>query len=170
MKVALLFDRMEEKLFNKIIAETYTLTQLQRRLETLRLYLNIRLFKKNTDTSLPIPEDDLNWLISLGDDFYKEINVKNHLEVFTKLESLSKSQVPITIVIPFDIPGGEIIHLVSNLRSDLNRLILVEIKHDPELIAGCALVYKGVYRDYSIRAKIEQNKEKILEGLKNYAK
>ena len=39
---------------------------------------------------------------------------------------------------------------------------------DPRLIAGAALVWKGVYRDYSLRAKLEQKRQELLEEFRKF--
>lgn len=161
---------MEDKLFDIILNETYTQASLNRRLRALRSYLNLRLFSQEstspkTDNFDP---DDLHWLISLGDVFYANFNKKNFDNLLTSWEKMIPNLPLLTIFIPFDMPGGEIIHMGELLRNRYGKGFLFDIKHDPELIAGCGLVWKGVYRDYSIRHRIEENRAKVLLSLKGF--
>jgi len=57
------------------------------------------------------------------------------------------------------------------LRENLDQPRLVfDFKVDPSLIGGCAFVYKGVYKDYSLRARISDNKDKIIGEFRKYFK
>lgn len=162
---------MEDKLFSTILNETYTQASLNRRLRALRTYINLRLFTKEMGPKAEdFDPDDLHWLISLGDDFYLKFNKDNFDNLLDAFEKKIPNLPVLTIFIPFDMPGGEQIHMGELLRKRYGRGFLFEIKHDGELLAGCALVWKGVYRDYSIRHRIEENKARVLANLKGFLK
>ncbi len=55
------------------------------------------------------------------------------------------------------------------LREHLkNPELLFDVKIDSSLIGGCAISYKGVYRDYSLKARIAANKANLMEEFRGY--
>lgn len=58
--------------------------------------------------------------------------------------------------------------VVKKVRLMISNQILVDFRLDPTLVAGCALIWKGVYKDYSLKSRIEQNREQILSQFKSY--
>lgn len=86
----------------------------------------------------------------------------------TDLENnISKLQVLI-LYLPFEVNDRIVEQIGQKTRIIFSQLLLLDIKYDPSLIAGCALVWKGILRDYSLKAKIEQEKAQILESFKKY--
>ena len=70
---------------------------------------------------------------------------------------------------PVIIPDETIPELGQKIRATFGT-VLFELRFDPDLIGGCALVWKGVYKDYSLRAKIAEKHKEILEGFKSFLK
>ena len=84
------------------------------------------------------------------------------------LEKQVKSIQPLIIYLPFEIPEGEVVRIGMKIRTDLGKNLLLNFKVDPTLIAGCAIVWNSQLRDYSARARINQNKPQILSIIKEY--
>lgn len=55
-------------------------------------------------------------------------------------------------------------NLCRKARKLFNQELFIDVKVDPGLIGGAALVWKGRYRDYSLKAKFEE-KQDILTGI-----
>ena len=70
------------------------------------------------------------------------------------------------IFIPFELPEEGMAALGQRMRRLFGKNFLAEIKLDPNLLAGAALVWDGVYKDYSLREKIEDNRERIIKTLR----
>ena len=78
---------------------------------------------------------------------------------------------PLTIYFVFMPEEGQVKEIGEWLRKSLNNpRLLFNVKVDPGLIGGCAVVYKGVYKDYSLKAKISENKGKLIEEFRKYFK
>jgi len=71
------------------------------------------------------------------------------VEARKKIDSLE----PLHLFLPKEIPDEELEKIANYLRES-NKNLLLEIKIEPELLGGCALSYKGVYKDYSLKTKL----------------
>lgn len=165
---------MPKQLLDQILSETYTQTEALDRLRSLKNLVLVQLFghgAKETKVDLNQPgSSQTTWLISLGADFLKNFNRDNVYQTFDELEKEIKSIKPLTIFLPFEMSEEALIKIGKYLRSSFGSNFLFEVKIDPELIAGTALVWNGIYKDYSVRQKIVENRGKILAMLQEYLK
>lgn len=155
-------------ILNTILQNTYTQTQLKHRVRLLKSYIEKTLFTTDgnlKDASLA----DINWLRSLPDAFYKNFNRENIYQKFSEIEPEIEKLSALTLYLSFE-PNDEAISYIGELvrKTFANAGLLIDIKIDPLLIAGCALSFKGVYKDYSLRAKIEEKKAQIMENFKQF--
>ena len=157
-----------DELYQKIIAETYTVTDFRRRLRVLKEYISSILYSSDADAYLKNSEIDRDWLLSLGKQFPEEFNRENYQNIFAYLESQANQIVPLTIYISFQMPDAEKLRMGKWIRDNYGPNFFFDLKIDPYLIASCALVWKGIYKDYSIRKKIEDRKEEIISSLKSF--
>ncbi len=158
-----------------IIKDTYTSVSLQKRLRALREYLLHRLFvtqSEKTDSlkGVDLTVTDLEWIYSLGTPFFNEFTKDN---VYDKLQSIDQDlkKLPfITLYLAFE-PNDEAVRLIGTfLRNQFAYNMLYEPKIDPALIGGVALVWRGVYKDYSVKGLIDQKRDEILTNFKTYLK
>ncbi|MEK7617424.1 MAG: hypothetical protein AAB414_05220 [Patescibacteria group bacterium] len=150
-----------------ILKDTFTELQLKHRLKVLKSHLLKALFGGKEQF---LSREDLNWLSSVSQTlqtFHKD----NVYQILEELESQS-SQLPLlTIYLPVASTDNICLQIASMARKTFqNPKIILSAKYDPNLIAGCALVWKGVYRDYSLRVKIEEKKEELLGNFKKFLK
>ncbi|MBI2039902.1 hypothetical protein HYT18_02420 [Candidatus Microgenomates bacterium] len=156
---------MSETILNTILKDTYTLTLLKHRLRVLKNYLLNQLF---TASKVSLNPEDLTWLNSLGPAFYQQFNKDNVEEIFSRLEAEIKKEQLLYLYLPF-VAGNQVVSQIGGqIRHIFEKVVLFEIRFDPSLIAGCAISWKGVYRDYSLRAKIDQRKGEILQSFKKF--
>ncbi|MBI2329999.1 hypothetical protein HYU94_01270 [Candidatus Daviesbacteria bacterium] len=169
-----------------ILKDTYSLTQLKSRLRILKSSLLKTFFGGSTGstpgespstslgTSGPIFEvnilpQDLNWLKSLPENFYRQFNKDNVYKIFTELEAQIPKLPILTMYLVFEPDFMSLGQIGATVRKTfVQPTLLLDIKLNPGLIAGIALVWKGIYKDYSVKAKIEQRKEEILQGFKRF--
>lgn len=164
------FDlRKAQELLSQILVETYTHTDALRRLRALKELLVQRLFSKSHDLTVSEPED-INWMYRLGENFYNQFNDQNVYQLCEYFEAQIKQKEALIIYIPFEMPYLEKVKMTALLRRSYGEEFLTEFKLDPQLIGGCALVWRGIYRDYSIKQKIKQNQEGILSTFRVYFK
>lgn len=152
-----------------ILKDTFAQTQLKYRLRILKSNL-LRTFFGTAN--LPVSPEDLDWLKSLPADFYQRFNKDNVYQIFSGLDSeIAKLQI-LTIYLTFEPDNATINQIGAFTRkifSSLGNLpLILDIKFNPNLIAGTALSWKGIYRDYSLRQRIESRKGEISEGFKKF--
>ncbi len=155
---------MNNNLISTFFQTTYSLQQAKTRLRLLRAYL-LKSFFQESQT----PDTD-PWLLSLGQAFYKEFTRDN---VYQKLRSIEETIVktkPLVLYLSFDIPDSEVDKLGTWFRQNSQSNIFFDIRFDPNLLGGCAMSWHGVYKDYSLRSRIEMNKDKILGNIKSLTK
>lgn len=157
----------DQELLNKILIGTYTMTDALRRIRGVRQFILNQLFASKISEFNAENSADAAWLSGLGADFYKEFTQSNVYSRVDNIEAELKKISPLVLYLPFEIPGGEIVRVGMKLRGSFGPNFLLEFRIDPNLIAGCALVWKNIYRDYSLRQKINDNREKILGMLKS---
>lgn len=144
-----------------ILTNTYTLSQLKHRLNLLKTYLEQQIFG-----GTPSVIDD--WLKTLPSQFWQKFNKDNISSEFASLEKQISQLQTLTLYITFEPDTDTITQLGQYARKTFFDLLVLDIKYDPQLIAGVALTWKGVYKDYSLRLKIEEKKEEILENFKRF--
>lgn len=153
-----------------LLKTSYTRAQVAKNLGLLRDFLQYWLFN-NLDLKVAMTEYTKNNLQSsilsnLPEEFYHQFNKTNVTEILKDLETKFGQIKTLTICLPLELPESEINELGIHLRSTFQTPMLIEFKLDPSLIAGPALIYNGVYKDYSIKTKIAQNRSLIIETLK----
>lgn len=104
-----------------------------------------------------------DWLNSLDEKFYARFTKENFYKQLQELETQTKKISPLIVYLAFEPGEGENQQLSTWVRQIFgNPQLVIDVKYNPDLIAGCALVWKGVYKDYSLKKKIEDQKEQIL--------
>lgn len=160
-----------------ILKDTYSLTQYKHRLRILKSNL-LRTFFGSESETISLSTQDSNWLKSLTENFYQKFNQKNVYEIFSGLEKMD-TNLPVLIMHlafePDDVTLNQLGSFARKTFSSIGRSasgrnlpIILDIKVDPNLIAGTALTWKGVYKDYSLHAKIEEKRNEIAQGFKKF--
>jgi len=138
---------MEKKILTTILNNTYTLSQLRKRVNILKNYLTLRFFGNSQEWEKQANQFD-------PEEIEKNLAKANILNVYLPFET--NSQIAAT--------------LGQYMRKLFDRVILFDIKLDPSLIAGCALSWQGIYKDYSLRKKIADNRIQLMESFKKFLK
>lgn len=148
-----------------IVKDTYTISGLKYRLRILRAYFS-KIFFGAAD--LILKENNTVWINSLPKDFLAKFDKNNTSQKIAELEKKISQLQPLTLYLPFE-TNDEAIKLIGELTRKLfNPKLLLDIKYNPTLLAGCALSWKGTYKDYSLKATIEGRKTEILESFKKF--
>lgn len=153
----------------KILEDTFSLSQLKRRVNLLKQVTSKKVFGgDNPNLEEYAQREDFAWLNSLTDDFYGAFNKENFTTTFLELEKYISWIKPLVVHLPFDLPTDEIKKLGTYLRKNFASVMVMDIKIDPSLIGGCALVWNGIYKDYSIRKVLEENKVEIITKVRKF--
>lgn len=153
-------------LLQAILTNTYTLQALHKKLEFLRQYYSAQFFNQ---AGLTFDEKDLLWLKSLGEQA-EQFNANNLNITLETLDKKVEALDQLTMYFAVDLPQERLDEVVKKVRQNIKPDILVDVKIDPSLLGGCTLVWKGIYKDYSIKKKIEDNKTEVMEQFKNLLK
>jgi hypothetical protein len=163
---------MTATLTDIILKDSFTTAEALRRVRFLRDVSVNKLFGSNDTQAIlkNLPASDHAWLNSLGDGVYQQFNQDNVYKFFKEAEKAIKEIQPLTVFLPFEIPPEEAARLGNTLRRSYGNNFLLEIKLDPSLIAGAAFTINGMYKDYSLRKRIDDNRQQILEAIKEHLK
>lgn len=155
-----------DNILDTILKNTYTLPVLKHRLNILRSFLAKKFFGAKQDQ--PLSLSDQNWINSLPQESLESFNKTNLYEALNLVEKMAFNAQILTLYLSFESDEQSIKMLADKVRALLNHPILLEIKYDPKLIAGLALSFNGIYKDYSLRVKIEERKAEILGSFKKF--
>lgn len=155
-----------------ILQTTYSLTNLKHRLRILQSYFLKAFFGETEATvNIPLSTQDSNWLKSLPEGFYQKFNKDNVYEIFSGLEKEIETLKILNLYLPFEPDELTLSQIGQTARKTFNlSALLLDIKVDPNLIAGSALAWKGVYRDYSLRAKLEEKRQELSEEFRRFSR
>ncbi len=164
-----------DEILSIILKDTYSLSQLKHRLRILKNSLLQDFFGETHLEGGPgllpggLSPEDLNWLKTLSPAFYQKFTKDNVYEIFSDLDSSSLKLATLTLYLSFEPDNITTSQIGSFARKTLNSpALLLDIKLDPRLIAGTALSWKGVYKDYSLRAQLAVKKQELWEEFKKF--
>lgn len=158
---------MIDQILDTILKNTFSLTSLKHRLRILKSYLEANLFGSK-ETEAPIKEDS-DWLKTLPPPFYQNFNKDNVYQIFSQLEHKISQYAVLIIYLTFVADEAVLSQIGQKARKTFaNPALLLDVKYDPKLIAGTALSWKGMYKDYSLHSRIEEKRGDILESFKKF--
>lgn len=149
-----------------ILQDTYSTTSLRHRLRILKSYISNHIFANQSQQE--VAAEDSAWLSSLSPIFYQKFTAQNVTEIFNSIDVELKKIKILIMYLPFDADDTVAKQIGQYARRAYNQLILLDIKFDPNLTAGCALTWNGIYKDYSLRSKVQERKGDILESFKKF--
>ncbi len=155
-----------EDILNTILKDTYSLTSLKHRLRILKSCILGQLFGGGLQEEFGAA--DANWLSSLPAQIFRQFNKDNISLNFAELETKISELKILTVYLPFDANEQTIAQIGEGARKTFGYPIVLDIKFDPALIAGCALSWNGIYQDYSLRSKIAEKRAEILASFKKF--
>jgi hypothetical protein len=155
-----------DKLLPVILKNTYTLGQFKKRLRLLQDSFQQGFF--NGPAFKPQSAEDENWLKSLPKEFMDFFNKENLSQTLASLTTQVATLPTITIYLAFEATDEALEQIGLKARSVFGENYLLDIKYNPSLIAGCSLSFKGRLKDYSLHAKILENKQAILDSFKKF--
>lgn len=155
---------MTNDFLTTILSNTYTLSQLKHRISVLKDYLQETIFGSAKKTDLP--NEDSLWLNSIPKEILEKFTKDNTYEIFTRIEKEVGQIKTLTMYLTFEPDSNTLTQIGTRAKTLFP--VLLDIKYDPNLIAGTALVWNGVYKDYSLHSKIVQKNNEILESFKKF--
>ena len=158
-------ERMDN-ILNTILINTYTGTQLKHRILVLKTYLEQQFFAGQTQKSLNFSTDP--WIKTLPPTLLAQFNKDNLSTIFESLQTEIQKIQPLTLYLTFDPDEQTTASIGEFARKTFGSSIILDIKYNPNLIAGASIVWKGIYKDYSLKSKIEEKKTEVLQSFKQF--
>jgi hypothetical protein len=170
-----------DQLLETILTNTYSTADLRNRLTLLREFLEDYFFTPHEHPNLIFSlneffvrkeesRDEFNALNAWGYGFYSQFTKENLYPTLDSIEKNGMSLPTVTLFLPFAPMLYETPRLGKWLRSNVNPRALMEVKIDVSLIGGCAVSYKGIYRDYSLKYYLLRSKAAILKVIGEYVR
>lgn len=165
---------MTNKILETILSNTFDKISLNHRLNLLKGFLEYQFFSPHENTNLIYllnqyftlkreSRDDFNALVSWDNEFFNSFDQKNLYRNFNKISQEVLDLPTVTVYLPFRPSIYEIPRLGGWFRKNVSPKAIMDVKSDKSLIGGCALIWKGIYRDFSLRFYIEKNKVKLTK-------
>lgn len=165
---------MEEKILNEILKDTFTLEDFKKRVMALKLVLEKKIFassqyKSGSEIENKALDNSMLWVQYFDKNILNEITGENFREIFEHIDHFISESTTLTIYFVFIPDENQIKEIGHWLRDSLGKPnVIFDYKIDPGLIGGCAIAYKGIYKDYSLKAKIRQEKTLLKEEFGKY--
>lgn len=165
---------MDQTLLETILQDTFIKTLALKKVTGLKDYLLNKVFSspKQGPSKINITDDPeiTTWVLSLNPALLTGINQQHIYTIFDQLEKDIKAIEALVLYLPYELPKEQLTEIGQNLREDYGNNFLIDIQINPDLVAGVALSYKGIYKDYSVKQSISLNKKAILTTFKQYIK
>ena len=156
---------MDQQILQIILKDTYSLSQLKHRLSVLKTSLEQTFFGGEEKI---LNQADQVWVKSLPTGLLQNFDKNNIVTIFEDLKKgINKLQI-LTIYLSFDPDEAAISQIGEFAKKTFQTPHLLDIKYDPGLIAGCSLVWKGIYKNYSLKSKIDEKKLEVLRSFQAF--
>ena len=155
-----------DQIFETILKNTYTVFQFKHRLRVLKSHFAQKFY--GGEFQIEPAEDDLKWMKTLPESFFQSFTSDNQVQIFTFLEGKLKETPTLTLNMAFNPPDELINELGEYYRKNFSSFKLIDLKFDLSLIAGCSMVSNGIYKDYSLKARIEEKKDEIMQQFRKF--
>lgn len=169
---------MEQKILDELLKDTFTLEVLRKRYQVLKRKIEGDIYHQEGELRVKNHESSgldgaelrtESQLEKFDESLLKGIKSSEYSKISEYIENFIRNLEALSIYFVF-MPDEKQIKEVGNwLRGNLkNPRLIFQVKVDPALIGGCAIAYKGVYKDYSLRSRIGENKSKLIEEFRKY--
>ena len=164
---------VEDRLLAIMLSNTYTKADFKRRLRILREYIEATGFttggKKTTIAAWlktkTEPIVDALAVTTWSKDIDELLHTKNIYQVAQQLEEHVHALPVVTIYLPFTPPEDEIPQIGEWARKNLDPNVLMETRIDQYVTGGCGIVWKGVYRDFSLNFIMDKKRDAVMAAI-----
>ena len=137
---------------SRILSSTKTARDRDRLINEIDLVSNALYKEKELPEVLETQISETLWeYIGKAPDITREIISEKLLRLKKALGELSV----MTLTLAFDPAESTINKLTSYVRKNLEEKIILEFKLEPNILGGTILEFKGLYRDYTLRTKLD---------------
>lgn len=154
----------------KFLAVTYTIAAAHQRLGTLRHILETVWYAEDTTVSLndryktavlTLPKSDRHFFEELGVDFLSQITQENLHRYITDWQEWIDNLPTLIIYVPVQFEDEQIINLGQWCRAEVTQSVLLDLVIEPAVVGGCAFIKNHTYHDFSLRARLAEDRQVI---------
>jgi hypothetical protein len=163
-----------------ILSKSYTKSQVARRFRLLKEFLQFKLFQTQiTDEDQLIEaflsqtnaqKSDLDWFIDCDKSGLMPITPMQIEEVLKGADAALNNLPVVMVYVPFQIKdeqyfGQSLEQIGQWFKQNLSQGALFEMIYQPSLIGGAAFSAGGVYKDYSLKSKLDKNRAGVIQAI-----
>lgn len=166
-------------ILSALVHDSYTEHAFRRRCARLQELLELKLYSgkahASTETLLDdyfehhnIPHAERAWFLAQDPKLFETFTTHNLYELLGDIRD-AFDQLPVaTIYVPFVLSGEAVDELGKWFRREVNPMIVMHIAVEPDLGAGAALAWKGIYHDFSFRYLLRQHEDELLKTIREH--
>lgn len=154
----------QRKLLDQLRGDCLVKSECLRRLRILKTVTQLKLFSSKNeagDLYKHFNQEEIDYLNSLPKELLKKTD-QSTLNSIKEAEEELTTYSTLTVYLPIELSPSCLQDLSGFLRKKFKTHFLLEIKFDPSLIAGAALAWNGVYKDYSLKEKLQNSHKQIM--------
>lgn len=153
----------DNKFLSIFLKDVYTKEEALRKFDILEDFLLKKFFEKEEK---PLPSA----LKNLPKEFLGKFNIENVVSLLRDLEDSIEKKEPLILYLPFLFPEEELKKIGDFVKKKIDESTILEFREDKSLIGGCALVWHGKYKDFSLKKLIKEKRKEIFEIFSQYLK
>lgn len=168
-------------LSNSILKNTYSLTELYRRLDLLQRFLEHSFFSEsadkhasmarlreyygNADIELRLEVDAIAaWDKSIFDAFTAQNIYQRVEELKRSIEALPR----LTLYSPVHLSSADVATIGQWCRAYVNSELMLDLRVDPSTVGGCAFAYNNTFHDISFSYFAEKERAALVKLVHDY--
>lgn len=170
---------MAQELLKTLAKTAYTEHEFRRLLSALQVFLEFKLFTEHKGVSFEellrrfflehhIAQDTRARLTNLAGSYLESFTQENLYEKMNSIEKAFKKLPRLTLYVPIALTSEATAKLGTWLREHVAENLVIRLEVDAELAVGCALVWKGVYHDYSFRYFVKKHEKELERTIREY--
>ena len=161
-------------------SQTYTVTDLHRRLRLMQEALESVLFAPPQQLRVPplltrltealaaAAEEDRTALLSLEESIWNSFTPATVTASMQNIHTQADALPVMKLYVPVHFTDKQLAPLAAWARAEVEPGLLFEVMVDPQVVGGCAFVYKDTHFDWSLRRYLRAKKGMITALLNAY--
>ncbi len=164
-----------DELRDTLINSSFTMADVQRRTRFLQGFLESQFFATNgTDLKSFLQahdatQTDVEVMLGWGATFYQAFTRSNLYELIKAITESIRSLPSMVLYLPYTPDDAGRAFVGATLRKIVGSPVILDIRYDPSLGAGCSFSTGGMYKDYSLRTMLANKRDVIHQIVTKYA-
>lgn len=168
-----------KELLSAMMHDSYTEQVFRHRLAILQEILEMKLYSRNAHTSKEMllsayfaeheaAKDHQAWFMKQDSALYESFTAQNLYELLSEIREAFNGLPVLTLYVPIALPPDTVTSIGMWVRREVDTHAVLHVVVEPDLAAGCALVWKGVYHDFSFRYLLRQHEQELVKYIREH--